>query len=65
MIFQIIIIFSDWILIKQIIVSATPSAVGGNRLSNKSCLAGMGNFPLPGSDCKNLQESLDWAGGHG
>ena len=37
---QVNFIFSAWILIKQIVLSSTLSAVGGNRFSNKKCFPG-------------------------
>ena len=36
LIFQVIFIFSDWLLINQIIVFSTPFALGGNRFSKNS-----------------------------
>ena len=59
---QAIIIFSDWILVKQIIVSCTLSAVGGNRFSKKCSLEKRVISFCLRCDDKNLGASFECGG---
>ena len=45
--FQAIFIFSDWILIKQIIVSSTPFCCWGKQIFENMLPEGTSNFLLP------------------
>ena len=47
LIFQVIFVFSDWILIKQIIVSSTPFCYWGKEIFERMLPGGMSNFFLP------------------
>ena len=61
--FQFIFIFSDWILIKQIIVSYTPFYCLGKQIFERMLHGGISNFLLPiERDDKNLGESFEWGG---
>ena len=58
--FQIIFIFSDWILIKQIIVSSTPFCCWGKQIFERMLPGGMSNSFCLGRDDKNLGASFEW-----
>ena len=47
LIFKVIFIFSDWILIKQILVSFTPFCCWGKQIFERMLPGGMSNFLLP------------------
>ena len=58
--FQAIFIFSDLILIKQIIVSSTPFCCWGKQIFERMLPGGMSNFLLLGRDDRNLGASFEW-----
>ena len=60
--FQVIFIFSDWILIKQIIVSSTSFCCSGIRFSKEWCLGQWVFSFCPERDDKNLGTSFEWGG---
>ena len=47
LIFQVVFIFSDWVLIKQITVSSTPFCCWGKQIFERMLSGGMSNFLLP------------------
>ena len=66
--FQVIFIFSDWILIKQIIVSSTPFCCWGKQIFERGMRewgTGLGEWVISrclNHDDKNLGTSFDWEG---
>ena len=66
--FQVIFILSDWLLIKQIIISSTPFCywrkdVSLGKMLKKCCLGEWVIYLCLECDDKNLGESFDWGGG--
>ena len=58
--FQVIFTFSDWILIKKVIVSSPPFRCWGNRLSKEFCLRKwVISFCLERND-KDIGTSFEW-----
>ena len=60
--FQVILIFSDWIFIKQIIVCSTPFCCWRKQIFERMLPGGMSNFVLPRAWWKNLRASFEWGG---
>ena len=60
LVFQIIFIFSDWILIKQIIVSSHFSTVGRNRFLKECCLVEWVISFWLGRDDEKLKAIFEW-----
>ena len=58
--FQVIFIFSDWILIKQIIVSSTPFCCWGKQIFERMMSRGMSNFLLPRAWWQQRGYSSEW-----
>ena len=58
--FQVIFIFSDWILIKQVIVSCTPFCCSWNIFLKKCCLLELVIIFSLGCYDKNLGVIFDW-----
>ena len=58
--FQVIFIFSDWILIKQVIVSSTPFCCSWNIFLKKCCLLELVIIFSLGCYDKNLGVIFDW-----
>ena len=61
--FKVIFIFSDWILIKQTIVSSTPFCCWGEQIFKKMLPGEWVICFCLGCDDKNLWEKFDWGGG--
>ena len=59
--FQVIFIFSDWILIKQIIVSSIPFYSWGKQILEIMLPGGMSNFLLPWAWWQKLEDKF-WVG---
>ena len=57
-----VMIFSDWILAKQVIFSSTPFCCWRKQIFEKMFPGRMNNFPLPACDDKNLGQNFEWAG---
>ena len=55
------VIFSDWILIKLIIVFSTPFYCWGKQIFERMLPGGMSNFLLPGASCQELGSNF-WVG---
>ena len=58
--FLVIFIFSDWVMIKQIIVSSTPFYCWGKQIFERMLPGGMSNSFCLGLDDKNLGASFEW-----
>ena len=63
LILEVILIFSDWILVKQIVIFSTPFCLWGKQIFDRTLPWGMSNFLLPmGRDDKTLGPSFNWGG---
>ena len=63
LIFEVILIFSDWILVKQIVIFSTPFCLWGKQIFDRTLPWEMSNFLLPmGRDDKTLGANFDWGG---
>ena len=61
LIFEVILIFSDWILVKQIVIFSTPFCLWAKHIFDRTLPWGMSNFLLPiGRDDKTLGPSFNW-----
>ena len=59
--FQFILIFSEWILIKQIVIFSTPFCLWGKQIFDRTLPREISNFLLPiRDDDKNFGTSFEW-----
>ena len=63
LIFEVILIFSDWILVKQIVIFSTPFCLWGKQIFDRTLPREISNSLLPiGRDDKKLGARFDWDG---